>query len=118
MQKIVETVSPLEDTERVIEFHKSGAVCSLDTLDHALVDLSQVKHNFNTIKKYKSTSKISSSTSDKDCQSLYQLKRKIQSKINALEDEIVKGKRLNPDMNQNTELKYFSQGGKKCPGCS
>ena len=92
MQKIVEAVSPLEDTERVIEFYKSGAVCSLDTLDHALVDLSQVKHNFNTIKKYKSTSKISSSTSDKDCQSLYQLKRKIQSKINALEDEIVKGK--------------------------
>lgn len=118
MQKIVETVSPLDDTERVIEFYKSGAVCSLDTLDHALVDLSQVKHNFNTIKKYKSTSKISSSTSDKDCQSLYQLKRKIQSKINALEDEIVKGKRLIPDMNQNTELRYFSQGGKKCPGCS
>ena len=92
MQKIVEAVSPLEDTERVIEFYKSGAVCSLDTLDHALVDLSQVKHNFNTIRKYKSNTKISSSTSDKDCQSLYQLKRKIQSKINALEDEIVKGK--------------------------
>ena len=66
MQKIVEAVSPLEDTERVIEFYKSGAVCSLDTLDHALVDLSQVKHNFNTIRKYKSNTKISSSTSDKD----------------------------------------------------
>ena len=91
MQGAIETVSAQEDSERVIEFYKSGAVCSVDTLDHALVDFSQVKHNFNTMKKSKSTTKVSSSTSEKDCQSLYQLKRKIQSKIDALEDEITKG---------------------------
>ena len=91
MLRVVETVSAREDTERVIELYKSGSVCSVDTLDHALVDFSQVKQNFNTMKKYKSTAKISSATSDKDCQSLYQLKRKIQSKIDGLEEEITKG---------------------------
>ena len=95
MLRVVETVSAREDTERVIELYKSGSVCSVDTLDHALVDFSQVKHSFNTMKKSKSTSKISSTTSDKDCQSLYQLKRKIQSKIDALEVEISKGNENN-----------------------
>ena len=98
MLKVLETISPQVDSERVIEFYKSGAVCSADTLDHALVDFSQVKHSFNTMKKSKSTTKISSTTSDKDCQSLYQLKRKIQSKIDALEVEISKGNEYNYKM--------------------
>ena len=79
------------DSERIIELYKSGAVASVDTLRQALVDTNQLKPTNNTIKKSKSFNKI---PSDKECQSAYQSKRKLEQRIESLEEEISKGKKF------------------------
>ena len=87
MERIIGEIQPHVDSERVIELYKTGAVASVDTLDHALVDTNNLK----TLKKSKSLAKI---PSEKDCQNAYQNKRKLEAKISALEEEIIKGKHL------------------------
>ena len=88
MASILAGLRPHRDTERVIEMFKSGAVASAETLSRALVNTSHLKHSTNTIKKSKSFTKI---PTEKDNQSAYQNKRKLESKIEALEEEISKG---------------------------
>ena len=91
MGAVVGGVRPDRDTERVIEMFKSGAVASVavESLSRAMVNTSNLKHSTNTIKKSKSFTKLPAA--DKDNQSTYQNKRKLESKIEALEDEIAKG---------------------------
>ena len=88
MASILAGLRPHRDSERVIEMFKSGAVASAESLSRALVNTSHLKHSTNTIKKSKSFTKI---PTDKDNQSAYQNKRKLESRIEALEEEIAKG---------------------------
>ena len=85
---VIYKVQPHADSERVIELYKSGAVASIETIGHAIVDTNHLKPNTNTIKKSKSFQKI---PSDKESQSVYQNKRKLEQKIESLEEEISKG---------------------------
>lgn len=84
MERIIGNIQPHVDTERLIEMYKTGAVPTVDTLDKAKADTNNIK----TMKKSKSLAKL---PTDKDCQNAYQNKRKIESKIEALEEEIAKG---------------------------
>ena len=88
MASILAGLRPHRDSERVIEMFKSGAVASAESLSRALVNTSHLKHSTNTIKKSKSFTKI---PTEKDNQSAYQNKRKLESKLEALEEEIAKG---------------------------
>ena len=90
MGDIIDKIQPHVDSERVIEMYKSGAVPSVDMLDHALVDTSHLKHSTNTIRKSKSFTKIPAA--EKENQSAYQNKRKLEAKIEVLEEEIAKGR--------------------------
>lgn len=88
MAAVATSRSPHADTERVIEMFKSGAVASEASLDQALVNTSNLKVATNTIRKSKSFAKL---PAEKESQSIYQNKRKLESKIGALEEEIAKG---------------------------
>ena len=88
MAAVVTGRCPRADTERVIEMFKSGAVASVASLDQALVNTSNLKVATNTIRKSKSFAKL---PAEKESQSIYQNKRKLESKIGALEEEIAKG---------------------------
>ena len=92
MGDIIDKIQPHVDSEKVIEMYKSGAVPSVDMLDHALVDTSHLKQSTNTIRKSKSFTKIP--TAEKDNQSAYQNKRKLEAKIEILEEEIAKGRHI------------------------
>ena len=107
---------PERDTERVIEMLKSGAVASAESLSRALVNTSHLKHSTNTIKKSKSFTKIP--TEKDSSQSAYQNKRKLESKIEALEEEIAKGEEAKYLLNGFQIMFILLQVVKRCQLCS
>ena len=116
MAAIVAGLRPERDSERVIEMLKSGAVASAESLSRALVNTSQLKHSTNTIKKSKSFTKI---PTEKDSnQSAYQNKRKLESKIEALEEEIAKGEEAKYLLNGFQIMFILLQVVKRCQLCS
>ena len=87
MERVVEDFTPEEDAEIVIEKFKTGNVpCVEDTADGPIT-VHEVTTN--TMKRSKSNTKVSK---EKDSQNLYQQKRQLDVKVEALEVEILKGK--------------------------
>jgi len=83
MEKIVMEINPETDSEMVIEQFKTGNVPSLE-------DGISVEAFTNTIKRSKSNTRLAN---DKETQTVYQQKRQLQSQIEVLEEEIVKGQK-------------------------